>query len=81
MDDALNINQYRRHEWNDIKEDMMRLTVVRNVTRSLLQEYFSNQQGRDSNGRIKVLPAKYRATDYFDLPKELVNNPDLKSVV
>ena len=61
--------KYNKLKFDDIKDVIEHLKDPKNISRSYLTELFSNRQGnRDDNGRIEVLPARYRCTDYFDLP-------------
>ena len=73
--DVLDINKYVKRDWESIKEDVLKLVDPKNITQNLLCELFSAQNGGyDSNGEIKVLPPKYRVTDYFDLPANILGN-------
>lgn len=74
---TLNINQYRKFSWDEIKDDVIKLIDPQFISRSSLQEYFSNQSEKQSDGTYKVIPSKYRVTDYFDLPANIINNPTI----
>lgn len=67
--------KYRKLKYDDIKDVIEKLKDPNNITRSYLTELFSNRQGkRDDNGKIEVLPARFRCTDYFDLPAGVLEN-------
>lgn len=75
MGSSLNINTYIKHNFEDIKADLEIMKVEENVCRSNMNKWFSNQSIRDPNtGKIKIIQAKYRTTDYFDLPKGFLKN-------
>lgn len=71
----IDINSYRKLNWEDIKDDVILLSNHRNITKGLLTELFSiKTSGRDENGEISVKPSKYLVTDYFDLPAGILAN-------
>ena len=71
----IDINSYRKLNWEDIKDDVILLSNHRNITKGLLTELFSiKTSGRDENGEISVKPSKYLVTDYFDLPVGILAN-------
>lgn len=77
MSSTLDISKYNKLKFDDIKEDLELMKDEKNVTRTNINKWFSNQSIRDNDGKIKIIPAKFRATDYFDLPKGfLVNQPN-----
>lgn len=71
---SLNINLYRKLNFEDIKHDLELMRVEENVSRTTLTEWFSNRTVKQPDGTLKVEPAKYRTTDYFDLPKNFLGN-------
>jgi len=71
----IDINSYRKLNWEDIKDNVILLSNHRNITKGLLTELFSiKTSGRDENGEISVKPSKYLVTDYFDLPAGILAN-------
>lgn len=68
MAKTLNISEYTKHNYENIKDLLNILKEPKNVTRELLNDLFSAIPDGDTFP-IKILPPKYRATDYFDLPK------------
>ena len=71
----IDINSYKKLDWENIKDDVMFLANHRNITREKLVELFSNvPSGQDENGEIIVKPSKYLVTDYFDLPANILKN-------
>ncbi len=71
----VDIVSYRKHKWEDIKDDVILLANHRNVTRSKLTELFSMKiQGRDESGEFIIKRGKYLVTDYFDLPAGILAN-------
>lgn len=75
---TLNVNQYVKHNFEDIKGDLELFKDEKNVSRTLMNKMFSNQSVRnDDTGKVEIKPPKYRVTDYFDLPKGfLINQPN-----
>lgn len=74
---SLDINKYTKLNFEDIKEDLEILKDESKVTRTLLSKLFSNKSEKTADGKYKITPAKYRVTDYFDLPKDfLINQPN-----
>lgn len=75
---SLDINVYRKLNWEDIKEDLLQFVDNKNVTRTRMNSLFSNKSIKNSTtGKTTVVPSKYLPTDYFDLPANiLVNQPD-----
>lgn len=74
---SLDVNKFIKHKFEDIKDDLELLKDERNVSRTLLTQLFSNRTEKGPDGKIKIIPAKYRVTDYFDLPKGfLINQPN-----
>lgn len=74
---SLDINQYRKLDFEDIRNDLLLMKDEDNVSRTSLTEWFSNKSVKQPDGSFKIVPAKYRTTDYFDLPKNFLNNqPD-----
>ena len=70
-----NYGVYRKWEWDQIKDDIIKLSDPANVTRSLLTELFSRTvESQDEDGNIIMGPAKYNATDYFDLPAGILKS-------
>lgn len=67
---------YKKFEYKDIEEDILFLSNPDNITRSSLTELFSNKGvEQDPNTlEIKMVPAKYKCTDYFDLPANILKN-------
>ena len=75
MDNAsLDINKYRKLNFEDIKNDLEMMKVEENISRTSLTEWFSNRVVKQPDGSVKIEPAKYRTTDYFDLPKNFLGN-------
>ena len=50
------------------------MKVEENISRTSLTEWFSNRVVKQPDGSVKIEPAKYRTTDYFDLPKNFLGN-------
>lgn len=77
MNSVDNYGIYRKLEWEQVKDDILKLANPENVTRSYLSELFSRGvQSQDEDGNIIMSPAKYNVTDYFDLPANiLINQP------
>lgn len=77
--DVDNYGTYRKWDWEVIKDDILRLADPENVTRTYLSELFSRDaQSQDEDGNIKMSPAKYNVTDYFDLPANIIKNQPTK---
>lgn len=69
------INKYVKRKYEDIKEDIARLSIVDNITTDLLTELFSARAvEQDDSGEITVGEPKYRITDWFDLPANVLGN-------
>lgn len=74
---SLDVNKYIKHNFEDIKDDLELLKDEHNVSRTLLTQLFSNKSEKGPDGKIKIIPSKYRVSDYFDLPKGfLINQPN-----
>lgn len=70
-----NYGVYRKWEWDQVKEDVLKLADPANVTRSYLTELFTRKaKGQDEDGNIIMAPSKYNVTDYFDLPAGVLKN-------
>lgn len=77
MSASLDVNKFIKHKFEDIEEDLILMKEERNISRTSLTNWFSNRTEKGPDGKIKVLPPKYRVTDYFDLPKGfLINQPN-----
>lgn len=70
------ILKYVKHNFEDIKDDVLFLANPENITRSSLTRLFSNQGTKQDpvTKEISIVPAKYKCTDYFDLPANILPN-------
>lgn len=70
------ILKYVKHDFNTIKDDVLFLANPENITRSSLTRLFSNCGTKQDpvTKEITVIPAKYRITDFFDLPANILPN-------
>ena len=60
----VDIVSYKKLNWEDIKEDVIKCANHRNITKSLLTELFSMKlNGRDANGEFNIKRGKYLVTD------------------
>lgn len=71
---TLDVTKYVKIDYNDIKDLIATLSIPYNITRSLLNDLFSNRSEKQPNGKYKILPPKYNSTDYFDLPAGILKN-------
>lgn len=71
---SLDINLCIKLNFDEIKDDLELMKDENNVCRKTLTQWFSNKPIKQTNGTIKIIPAKYRVTDYFDLPKGFLSN-------
>lgn len=70
------ILKYRKHNFEDIKDILETMKDPKKVSRTLLNNLFSNVGKKLPDGTTEVRPPKYRITDYFDIPANmLVNQP------
>ena len=70
------ILKYVKHDYAEIKDVVALLANPDNITRSSLTELFSNKGAKQdpATKEITVVPPKYRVTDYFDLPANILPN-------
>lgn len=70
------ILKYVKLDYENIKEDVLFLANPDNITRSSLTRLFSNRGTKQDpvTKEISIEPAKYRCTDYFDLPANILPN-------
>ena len=70
------ILKYVKHDYAEIKDVIALLANPDNITRSSLTELFSNKGAKQdpATKEITVVPPKYRVTDYFDLPANVLPN-------
>ena len=67
--DSYNVNEYRKFSWDEVKDLVLSLSDWKSITRTKLCNNFTNQL---IDG--KVVPPKYRLTDFFDLPAGILQN-------
>jgi hypothetical protein len=70
------ILKYVKHNYEDIKDDILFMANPDNITRSSLTRLFSNRGAKQDpvTKKITIVPAKYKCTDYFDLPANILPN-------
>lgn len=75
MNDS-DILKYVKHDYEKIKDDVLFLANPDNITRTSLTKLFSNKATKQDpvTKEITVVPPKYRITDYFDLPANIIAN-------
>lgn len=74
---VLDINRYVKRNYEDIKEDILKLANPDLITTDYLVELFSNKaDSQNDKGEIIVDEPKYRVTDWFDLPAKVLRGQD-----